>query len=230
MGLLSVALGACSPPPERVVAELAAGLGQGGRWPRVARAQVSEAYRDPRGGRAALIEELGALLGEAPGGWRLELSGLRPKPGLSARRIEVQAELSARWDGRPSWRARGPVRIELDKTERWRVVGGFLWQLRDARALVRAWQDATRSKDAPGLRALLHDGYGQGADPEAAVRAALRSPSAPPLAVRLELRAGGAHLDLFRRGQRPLRWTLRSQAGRLKIWAGPLGGAPVVDG
>lgn len=216
---LTALLCACGAPPEEVVARLAAASAQD--WPKAARRALSPQYQDPRGGAELLIGEIGALHHAQPP-WEISLSELRPQAELTARRVLVSAALSARWDGRPSWRVTGPVHIELERSDRWRVIGGWLWQLREARALVAAWARARRARDVRALGALLHGAYGQRADPKRAAAEAAEAPMGAISGVHLELREGGAHLDLYRRGRSPLRWTLRSEAGRLRILAGPL--------
>lgn len=216
---IGLSLSACGPTPVEVVRQLEVRSPEALR--RAARGALSPDYQDPRGGAEALVSELGALYADTPP-WEISLSDLKQQPELSARRLRVSATLHARWDGRPSWRAEGPVRVELERLERWRVIGGWLWQLREARALVGQWRRARAAGDAQALRALLHGGYGQRADPARAVERARRAPPAPLLGVHLQLREGGAHLDLFRKGQATLRWTLRPEAGRLRILAGAL--------
>jgi hypothetical protein len=226
-----LALAACAEPAPAVVAEVLRAVEAGDAAALAAR--ISPDYADPLGGRDALVADLADLAREFA---RREVSGhdLAEAEGASSQRVRVSGRLEGALTGEPSWRFEGPLSVELERTDRTRVVSGLLVDLRDARGLAARRRAALEGNDAAALVALLHPGYRDGDLDRDGARARLERDLASvrirltPSLYRLEVREDLAHLDEHHQlevdhvAQRPAvaRLTLRRSAGRARIAAG----------
>ncbi len=228
---IAAALAACGPTPEALVREVEATLAARA-WSSLA-AFIDPHYGDPLGDRDTLLDDLRAMDQDFPR-WTIDWTASGLFPEMSALVASVDTRLDAELVGRPVWKVEGPMRLSLHRTDRWRIRGGLLADLRDIRGLMRARRRALESNDAVALSALLHPNYRDGIiDRQMATERMKRDIEGMAIRFtatnyRLEIREDLAHIDEHysmsvaggpaRRAVAGL--TLRKSAGRWRIAAG----------
>ena len=227
----ALALFACGPDPETLPRQVEAQL-QSRDFAAIAR-QIDEAYGDPLGDRATLLEDLAALDRDFPR-WSIDWTSSGLFVEGTALVATVQTRIEAELVGKPTWKVEGPMPLALHRSDRWRVRGGLLTDLRDIRGLMRQRRRALEANDVDGLAALLHPHYRDGLiDRKEAVARLRRDVEGLSIRLRatnyrLEVRADLAHVDEYYiltvgeqiRPPAAAGFTLRKSAGRWRIAAG----------
>jgi hypothetical protein len=229
--LIAVLSSACGPTPIDVIGAALSAIERGDQA--TLSETIGEEYGDALGGRAELIRDVRELREAFP---RISARGseLSTTSGASKLEAHVVGRIDADLEGEIAWHATGPLDVDLQKHDRFRIESGLLTDLRDVRALMDARRRALEANDAEAYARLLHPTYKDGdrdlEDTRARIRSDLRGVRVrvQPSLYKLEVRGPNAHVDehyVLTVNDRALpaavgRFTLVRAGGRWRIASG----------
>jgi hypothetical protein len=196
--------------------------------------RIDPTYSDPLGDKSVLERDLRQLI-EGTGRIKVSASEISVVEGTTKRDARVIGRLDVELVGEPTWRATGPLELDLRDDGGFHITGGFLSDLRDVQKLAAQRRAALEANDATLYGKLLHPTYRDGdvdrEDTEARIARDLSGSvkvRLEPTLYKLEVRGPLAHLDehyLLSVNDRRLpaavaRFTLRPAAGFWRIAAG----------
>lgn len=231
--LLSATLAAaCGERPDAVAQAAFSALERGELESVLSR--IDPGYIDPLGDRSQLESDLRDLI-QSTGRTKITLSELTVLNGATRREARIVGRIDVELIGPVTWRATGPLELDLRDDGGFHITGGFLSDLRDVRSLAARRRAALEANDPTLYGKLLHPAYRDGdVDREETEARIVRDLSATakirfePSLYQLEVRGPLAHLDehyLLSVNDRALppsiaRFTLRPAAGFWRIAAG----------